>query len=155
MGGPYAVFLDPSLVTASDDDGLVELVIFDKVYADPCHPDKGLLSPSPGPSVDDLAKALASVPSLVATTPTDVTAAGYHGKQVTLTAPTSIATCSVWELPMGAANTMGPGERDTYWILDIDGQRLVIDAHELPNESPAHKAEVQSILDSISIAPAS
>ncbi len=97
MGGPYAVFLDPSLVTASDDDGLVELVIFDKVYADPCHPDKGLLSPSPGPSVDDLAKALASVPSLVATTPTDVTVAGYHGKQVTLTAPTSITACSVWQ----------------------------------------------------------
>jgi hypothetical protein len=50
---------------------------------------------------------------------------------------------------------MVPGERDTYWILDIDGQRLVIDAHELPNESAPHKAEVQSILDSISIAPAS
>jgi hypothetical protein len=155
MGGPYAVFLDPSLGTVANDDGLVELVIFDKVYADPCHPDRGLLNPPPGPSVDDLAKALASVPSLVATTPTDVTAAGYHGKQLTLTAPTSIATCSVWELPMGAANTMGPGERDTYWILDIDGQRLVIDAHELPTESAAHKAEVQAILDSIRIAPAS
>ena len=155
MGGPYAVFLDPSLVTASDDDGLVELVIFDKVYADPCHPDKGLLSPSPGPSVDDLAKALASVPSLVATTPTDVIVAGYHGKQVTLTAPTSITTCSVWQLPLGATNTMVPGERDRYWILDIDGQRLVIVAHELPSESEANKAEVQAILDSIRFAPAS
>ena len=155
MGGPYAVFLDPSLGTVANDDGLVELVIFDKVYADPCHVDRGLLNPPPGPSVDDLAKALASVPSLVATTPTDVTEAGYHGKQLTLTAPTSIATCSVWELPMGAANTMVPGERDTYWILDIDGQRLVIDAHELPTESAAQKAEVQAILDSIRIAPAS
>ncbi len=155
MGGPYAVFLDPSPGTVSDDDGLVELVIFDKVYADPCHVDRGLLNPRPGPSVDDLAKALASVPSLVATTPTDVNVAGYHGKQLTLTAPASNATCSVWELPLGAANTMVPGERDTYWILDIDGQRLVIDAHELPNESAAQKAEVQALLDSIRIAPAS
>ncbi len=155
MGGPYAVFLDPSLDTVSNDDGLVELVIFDKVYADPCNPDQGLLDPQPGPSVDQLAKALASVPSLVATTPTDVSVAGYHGKQLTLTAPKSIATCSVWELPLGATNTMVAGERDKYQILDIDGQRLVIDAHEVPNESAAHKAEVQGLLKSIRIAPAS
>jgi hypothetical protein len=155
MGGPYAVFLDPSLDTASDDGGLVELLIFDQVYADPCKPDQGLLDPQPGPSVDELAKALASVPSLVATTPTDVSVAGYHGKQLTMTAPTSTASCAVWELPAGATTTMVAGERDKYRILDIDGQRLVIDAHELPNESAAHKAEVQGLLDSIRIAPAS
>jgi hypothetical protein len=155
MGGPYAVFLDPSLDTASNDNGLVELVIFDKVYADPCHPDQGLLDPPPGPSADELAKALASVPSLVATTPTDVSVSGYHGKQLTLTAPKGIATCSVWELPLGATNTMVPGELDTYRIFDIDGQRLVIDAHDLPGESAAHKAEVQGLLHSIRMAPAS
>jgi hypothetical protein len=154
MGGPYAVFLDPSIGPVSNDDGLVEFVIVDKVYADPCHLDRGLLDPPPGPSVDDLANALASVPSLVATTPTDVTVAGYHGKQLTLTAPTSIATCSVWQLPLGAKNTMVPGERDRYWILDISGQRIVINAHELPSESAADKAKVQAILDSIRIAPA-
>jgi hypothetical protein len=155
MGGPYAVFLDPSLVTVSDDDGLVELVIFDKVFADPCHLDQGLLNPPPGASVDDLANALAKVPSLVATTPTDVTVGGYHGKQLTLTAPTTLAACSVWQLPLGATNTMVPGERDQYWILDVNGQRLVIDSHEVPSESAADKAAVQAILDSIRIAPAS
>jgi hypothetical protein len=154
MGGSYAVFLDSSLGTVSNDDGLVELVVFDKVYADPCHLDRGLLNPPPGPSVDDLAKALASMPSLVATTPTDVVVAGYHGKELTLTSPTSIAACSVWQLPLGATNTMVPGERDRYWILDVSGQRLVLDAHEVPGESAADKAAVQAILDSIRIAPA-
>jgi hypothetical protein len=154
MGGPYAVFLDPGMGAVSADDGLVEFVIFNKVYADPCHPDRGLLNPLPGPSVDDLANALASLPSLVATTPTAVTVAGYHGKQLTLTAPTSITTCSVWELPLGAYNTMVPGQRDRIWILDINGQRLVIDAPEVPSESSADKANVQAILDSIRIAPA-
>jgi hypothetical protein len=155
IGGPYAVFLDPSMDPVSNDDGLVELVIFEKIYADPCHLDQGILSPWPGPSVDDLANALAKVPSLVATAPTDVTVAGYHGKQLTLTSPTSIATpCSVWQLPQGATNTMVPGERDRYWILDIKGQRLVIEAHEVPGESAADKAAVQGILDSIGFAPA-
>jgi hypothetical protein len=155
MGGPYAVFLDPSMDPVSNDDGLVELVIFDKVYADPCHLDLRLLNPPPGPSVDDLANALARLPSLVATTPTDVAVGAYHGKQLTLTAPPSIAACSVWQLPLGAANTMVPGERDRYWILDVNGQRLVIDAHEVPSESAADKTAVQTILDSIRIAPAS
>jgi hypothetical protein len=154
VGGPYAVFLDPSSEPVSNDDGLVEFVIFDQVSADPCHVGTGLVSPPPGPSVDDLARALASVPGLLATTPTDVTVAGYHGKQVTLTSNTSTVICSVWQLPLGAGNTMVSGERDGYWILDVDGQRLVITAHELPGESAAHKAEVQAILDSIRIAPA-
>ena len=155
MGGPYAVFLDPSLVTVSNDDGLVEFLVFNKVFADPCHPDRGPMNPQPGPSVDDLAKALASLPSLVATAPTDVDVAGYHGKQVTLTSPTSMAACSVWQSPLGATNTMVAGEQDRYWILDVNGQRLVIDAHELPGESAADKAAVQAILDSMRIAPAS
>lgn len=154
MGGPYAVFLDPSLGTVSNDDGLVELVVFDKVYADPCHVERGLVAPPPGPSVDDLANALARLPGLAATTPSDVALGGYHGKQLSLTAPTSIAACSVWQLPLGASDTMVPGERDRYWILDVKGQRLVIDAHEVPSESAADKAAVQAILDSIRIAPA-
>jgi hypothetical protein len=49
---------------------------------------------------------------------------------------------------------MVPGERDRYWILDVKGQRLVIDAHEVPSESAADKAAVQAVLDSIRIAPA-
>jgi hypothetical protein len=154
IGGPYAVFLDPSVDPVSNDDGLVEFLIFDKIYADPCHVDRGLLNPPPGPSVDDLAKALARVPGLVATAPTDVTVAGFHGKQLTLTSSTSTATCSLWQLPLGAANAMVPGQRDRYWILDINGQRLVITAHEVPHESAEHKAEVQALLDSIRIAPA-
>jgi hypothetical protein len=152
MGGPYAVFLDPSMGAVSADEGLVEFVIFDDVFADPCHPDQGLLDPPPGPSVDDLANALASLPGLVATTPTAVTVAGYNGKQLTLTAPTG--TCSVWRLPLGATNRTIAGERDRIWILDINGQRLVIDAPEVPTEGAADKATVQAILDSIRIAPA-
>ena len=40
------------------------------------------------------------------------------------------------------------------FILDVDGQRLVIDVPELPGETAATKAEVQGVLDSIRIAPA-
>ena len=57
------------------------------------------------------------------------------------------------DAPLGATNDLRPGERDRVWILDVDGQRLVIDAPEMPGQTAEARAEVQGILDSIHIAP--
>lgn len=157
IGGPYAVFLQQA-----QGPGAVSFSIFEKVYADPCHY-KGLLDPLPGPSVDDLATALSKVPGLGNPKPTDVTVAGYKGKQLTMTAPASFKGCTltpdgafrIWQLPLGATNDMTPGERDHVWILDVGGQRLVIDAPQPADETAAEAAEVQGVLDSIHLAPAS
>jgi hypothetical protein len=155
VGGPYGAWL-----VRADGRGGVGFSFFEKVYADPCHyRDPGLLDPLPGPTVDDLATALSSLPGLVATTPTDVTVSGYRGKQLTLTAPGSFDGCTlapagsfrIWELPLGATNDMAPGQVDRVWILDIDGERLVIDAQEVPGETAASRAEVSAIIDSIRI----
>jgi hypothetical protein len=156
VGGPYLV----ELLGASGQGGL-NFSIFENVYADPCHADKGLLDPLPGPSAADLATALAKVPGLVASAPTDINWGGYKGKQLTLAAPASFTACTltpdgafrVWELPLGATNDMTPGQRDRVWILDVDGTRLVIDAPEKPGQSGQAKAEVDVILNSIQIAP--
>ncbi len=155
IGGPYFVDLEPS-----SGQG-VFFSIFDTVYADPCHYDKGFLSPLPGPTVDDLATALANIPGLHATTPTDVTVAGYQGKYVTLTAPASFAGCTlspdgylVWELPLGGRDALGPNERDRVWILDVNGQRLVIDTRDSAGQTAQDAAEVQGVLDSLRFAPA-
>ncbi len=155
IGGPYGVWLD-----RSDGPGAVSFSIFEKVYADPCHYQyPGLLDPVPGPTVEDLATALASLPGLDASTPTDVTVSGYRGKQLTLTAPSSFAGCTltpdggfrIWELPLGATNDMAPGQSDRVWILDVDGERLVIDAQERPGQTAEATAEVSAILDSLRI----
>ena len=55
IGGPYLVILDQT-----QGYGGVAFSIFDTVYADPCHY-KGVLKPTPGPSVADLATALSKV----------------------------------------------------------------------------------------------
>ena len=44
----------------------------------------------PGPSVDDLANALASLEDFEATAPADVTVSGYEGKRVALTVPMDV-----------------------------------------------------------------
>ncbi|MGZ6267340.1 MAG: hypothetical protein ACXWM8_03620 [Candidatus Limnocylindrales bacterium] len=152
IGGPYLVDLD-----RPDGKGQVAFQISPALYADPCQGDR-LLSPQPGPSVADLATALANLPGLQATTPVDVTLGGYQGKQLTLTAPTSVSGCSlgsyhIWQLPLGATNDLAPGFSDQVWILDVDGQRLVIDSQVVPGQTAANKAEVQAVLDSIRITP--
>jgi lysophospholipase L1-like esterase len=149
IGGPYAVWLG----TSSAPDAL-SFQIFDEVYADPCHDQQTLLDPLPGPSAGELADALAGLPGLDATSPTDVTLGGYRGKQLTITAPAPGGSCRVWELPLGATNDMAPGDRQRVWILDVDGQRLVIVAPEPPGMTAETRSEVQSVLDSIHIEPA-
>jgi hypothetical protein len=157
IAGPYAVFLDQP-----QGPGAVSFSIFEDVDASPCHAN-GFLSPEPGPTVDDLATALASVPGLTATAPTVATLGGYQGKQLTLTAPASFAGCTltsdgsfeIWKLPLGATQDLTPGESDRVWILQVGSQRVVIDAPQTPGESATDIAAVQGVLDSIHLAPAS
>lgn len=154
VAGPYGIFLDQQR-----GSGIVHFALFQKVYANPCH-SSALLNPLPGPTVDNLATALSKLPGLTATAPTDVTLAGYQGKKVTLTAPASFAGCklnpdgsfTIWQLPLGATSDMYPGERDQVWILNVGGQRLVIDAPQLAGETATEAAEVQGVLDSVQLA---
>jgi hypothetical protein len=155
LGGPYALYL-----ARLNGPGEVIVSVFDKLYADPCHYEQGVLDPSPGPTVDDLATAMTTMPGLVATTPTDVTLGGYAGKQFTITAPASFDGCTlspdgyaIWELPLGAIYNMVPAQHDRIWILDVEGQRIVIDALEHQGQTPQVKAEIQGIVDSIRLAP--
>jgi hypothetical protein len=157
VGGPYVVDLGRARGPRA-----LGFLIFDIVYADPCDYSKGPMAPPPGPTVDDLADALASLPGVSATAPTDITVDGYRGKQVTLTAPPSTligcvlspdGNMRIWASPLGATYGMDPGDRNAVRILDVDGQRLVIDAPQPLTQSVAEKAEVQQVLDSIQLAP--
>jgi hypothetical protein len=155
IGGPYAVFLDEPPGPGRE----VTFSIFEDVSASPCH-SNGFLSPAVGPTVDDLATALANMPGLTVTTPSVATLGGYQGKQLTLTAPASFAGCTltsdgafrIWQLPLGATQDLSPGESDRVWILQVGSQRLVIDAPQTPGESAADIAAVQGVLDSIHLA---
>ena len=155
IAGPYAVFL-----TEGRGPAQVNFSILTDVDASPCQA-SGLSNPPPGPTVDDLAGALANLPGVGVTPPSDVTLGGYQGKQLTLTAPASFATCKltpagtfeIWQLPLGATNDLTPGEVDRVWILQVADQRLVIDAPQIPGESAADTAAVEGILNSIHLAP--
>lgn len=138
------------------------------VYADPCKWGDGALIPPVGPSVDDLANALAKQPVQSGKAPTPVTLDGFSGKYLELTTPTSMSpsTCSPvpgtttpgffvrWIAPDdGYMGFAGPGSHDRVWILDVRGVRFVIAATDFADATAQDRAELQSIIDSIRIEP--
>ena len=132
--------------------------------------------PPVGPTVDDLAVALTQLePFEVTAPPTDITLRGYEGKHLQLTVPdlatttnrgnVEFADCTggqleSWYSPLhdgGRSPFYGyngePGRTEDFWILDVDGTRLVLATSSGPGSLDADVAELQQIFDSIRIEP--
>ena len=127
--------------------------------------------PAIGPTVDDLATALAELaPFEVSAPPSEVTMFGYSGKHLQLTVPDLPVTgaaddrkfteCSDGSLQSWIDENSGtpfygyngePGRTEDFWILDVDGTRLVIETTSSPESPPKDRAELQAIVDSIRI----
>ena len=127
------------------------------VYPTPCHW-LGKPMVDPGSTVDGLASALASQPLRHATTPHDVVLAGFRGQYLQLWVPRTIdfAACDQGYFESWTGNgwssdryEQAPGQVDRLWILNVDGQRLVVDASYLPNATAQDRAALQRVVDSI------
>jgi hypothetical protein len=88
---------------------------------------------NPGPTVADLAAALAAQPRLRGTDPRPVKIGGYDGLYVELTKPVSgcLAT-TLWFAPRVRhmayeERFMRAGDVARIWIIDVGGERVVID----------------------------
>jgi hypothetical protein len=137
--------------------------------------DHSWADPPVGPRVDDLAAALANLaPFRVTSPPKDVTIYGYHGKHLELTVPDlpvegegddrrftgcMEGTLKSW---VAAIDTdpgdafygyTGPGYTEEFWILDVEGTRLMIQAGRSPGSPRKDLAEQGAILESIQIEP--
>ncbi|MGH2456830.1 MAG: hypothetical protein ACRDHD_11320 [Candidatus Limnocylindria bacterium] len=127
-----------------------------EVYSDPCHWKTSAIEPPVGPTVDDLADALAAQEMRGDAVPTDVTLGGYEGKVLEMSVPTDIdfTDCDDGSFYSWAGRFhQGPGQIDVVYILDVEGQRQVLIAHHMPGVSAADLAEQQAILDSIDLLP--
>jgi hypothetical protein len=155
------------------EDGhvVVNITTVVNVVRDGCH-DHAWADPPVGPTVDDLAVALADLaPFRVAVGPNDVTRHGYRGKYLELTAPdlpveagdftgcidnnlsSWVAPIDVAEREGGAFHAYNAEPVEAFWILDVDGARLVIEANWSIDSPPAALAEMRAILDSIRLEP--
>ncbi len=149
--------------------GVLGLSVWDvgEVPRNPCHWKGNLYDP--GPTVDDLVAALEAQPMRHATTPTDVTLGGYHGRYLEWSVPNDMVVtgdadfegCDVQpsnghrDFVSWLGNGFGEryqqvaGQVDMLWVLDVDGQRLVIDATYSPDTTKADRAQLDDIVESL------
>ena len=136
-----------------------------EVYRDPCHWQGQAFDPGPG--VANLVAALVAQKMRNATTPTNVTLAGYAGKYLEWSVPADMKSsawsefdaCDVvsgdhnfnswYAYGVGYRYEEVPGQVDQLWVLDFKGQRLVVDATYSPGTSQAERAELQQVVDSL------
>ena len=127
-----------------------------RVPTDPCH---AKTSSSPiGPTVDDLAAALSAQKRTTTTKPTRVTLAGHEGLYLELTTPRGIdyQACGpdgmqIWETGGSADRVLDGSAIDRYWIVDVDGQRVVISALTSPAATSETVELITGVVETITL----
>ncbi len=138
-------------VVSHDGDAFLGLWTILHVQRDACRrPQKNYVTP--GPTVRDLADALVAQKSTRASTPERVTLAGHEGLYVELASPRDISRCDqdpgLWGDP-GSRGIYSDGQIDNLWILDVDGQRLVVNAAYGPTATTSEIDELTSMVKSL------
>jgi hypothetical protein len=144
--------VEQAVCAAGDNPALsgasVSFLIVENVVADPCVA-RGL-DPPVGPSVDDLAAAIAGLKGFDASTPVAITVDGHDGKELVVVAPDS-SSCdlSTW-LTANRTNGVGVGEINRLRIVDVDGVRVMIAAAWFPvGQSLDQPPEIKAIFESV------
>ena len=138
----------------------------DSIFSDPCHWDVDGSGPGQpgdievGPSVDELATALAANAAYEATTPTDVTIGGFAGKRVDVQLPSGECDTLdgngvyfVFGGREGHVYAQGDGSNWQVSIVDVDGTRLIAALFSYAGTSAADLSAGQAIIDSLVITP--
>jgi hypothetical protein len=131
------------------------------VYADPCD-DASLPEPPTGPTVADLVAALDAQPGTVMEPFGNPVVGGHPSTRVVMhPSPGIDTTCTtgllkLWEAgdrvtAYRAIGTTEPpdGPQEVIWIVDVDGERVVIDGVYRTSD-PVESASIMEIIDSIS-----
>ena len=141
----------------------------DRVPRDPCNWKDQL--ERPGPTVDDLVDAFVAQRTRNASTPTAVTLAGHHGMYLEWSVPSDAVVTGdadfegcddpgnghqdfVSWFPTGSGERYQQlaGQVDRLWVLDVDGQRLVVDGTYSPDATSADRDSLDRLVQSLEFA---
>ena len=111
-------------------------------------------SVTPGPSVNDYATALTTIPTWHATQPTDVSIGGHQGKRVQLTVPpdADFAACDDGQFHLNDGRWyQAPGQTEDMRILDLDGKRYLVFTTWFPTTPANVRTQLDQMVDSMEI----
>ncbi len=125
------------------------------VYSDPCR--RQGAAPEIGPDVDDLVTALAAQRRTEVSAPKPVRVAGYDGVTLELELPDdlAVARCTeqiymFWEgSPGDAHHQAAPNAVERLWVLDVDGQRVVLATLIDPGVPDRDIDEITAMVESV------
>jgi hypothetical protein len=133
----------------------------DNVYEDLCDRDS-LPDPAVGPSVDDLVAALDAQANTDMSPAVEVELGGFAGKRVTMAAADTASLCLGFGEPESLTYFLVSGHpdgvqgrelsrnsMDTLWIIDVDGDRVVIATSQVDPEDTDATATIAGVMDSI------
>ena len=114
------------------------------------------MDPAVGPTVDDLVAAMTSHEDWPTSDPTDVSIDGYSGKVIRMTLPADR------EIPTGGfllfQDGMGgdrwawaAGQIVDFYIIDVEGERLVLELFSYPDTPATDLAARQAVVDSLQL----
>ena len=153
-GTPGGSVVDRGADGDPDNHGDVLFWTAQDVVRDPC---EGVTTADPGPTVRDLADAIVAQPGQQTTRPKPVTVDGYSGLYLEVTTPrkpSRLAGCHASEYALWSNEdgdfyrTNVPAAINRFWILDLNGQRIVMCAVTTPSEDAAAITEVVGIAES-------
>jgi hypothetical protein len=170
VGGPPNAIGGPVGDSNGPNGVIVGFLKAQSINSDPCHWDKDGSGRAPqegdievGPTVDDLAEALAGSSAYESTTPVDATLGGFSGKRLELRLVPDPSGCDTFSgegdqyfvfggldgglFAQGGANTW------QVTIVDVDGTRLIAVLVAYEETSAADLSSAQGILESVVITP--
>jgi hypothetical protein len=140
-------------------DGMaIRFYTIPNLAANPLSHSAGNVDPPVGPTVDDMVQAVVAHPALTASEPTDVTIDGHAGQLISITIPTDAELPIVEGGPAfylyaepsgGGIWGFAPGQIFDWYIVDVDGQRLIIDSFHYPGTPEADLAAQRSVVESV------
>jgi hypothetical protein len=135
-------------------DGMaIRFYTVSNVAANPRSHSDGPVDPPLGPTVDDLVQMLLSHPDWETSGPTDITIDGYPGQLIQLTIPADAENGESYWLSVDAVGGgiygWAPGQTFDWYIVDVDGQRYIIDAFHYPGTSEDDLAAQRAVVESV------
>lgn len=170
FGGPPSALSGPVGESNGPNGAFIAFVRAQTINSDPCHWDNDGSGRAPqegdvevGPTVDDLAEALAGSSAYASTTPVETTLGGFSGKRLELQLAPDPAGCDSYDGAGDQYFVFGGREPQQYaqggantWqvtIVDVEGTRLIAVLVTYEETSAADRSAAQSILDSVVITP--
>jgi hypothetical protein len=133
--------------------------IVTNVYGDPCRWNTTLADPPVGPSVHDLAAALAAQRGHMSGQRLKGSFSGFDATQLEMRVPPHLDVSSCWKGEFDSWQAIGadrfhdgPGQIDQLWIVNVDGTRLVVDASYFPDTPSTDVRAVFAMARSVQIA---